>query len=190
LTQRGRDLELLRNELQAEAGRLSGLVVPDLRMTTEGHVDETTLNAVDGLLNDLTVHYRRMYKEAELAKEQLIARLTDGPEARERYFALLDAHRNEALAEFVTNKNDVNVIAVDRGALVRKSDPIYLEAQGKGFFGAHFYAPAKWLGSLRIPTFWANMAVLWLMSLAFAIALRTEVFPWLVQRLSSRSGSS
>ncbi|MBK6627871.1 MAG: ATP-binding cassette domain-containing protein [Flavobacteriales bacterium] len=190
LTQRGRDLELLRNELKAEAGRISGLVVPDLRMTPEGHVDQTALNAADGLLNDLTVHYRRMYKEAERAKEQLIAELTDGPEARIRYFALLDAHRNESLAEFVTNKNDVNVIAVDRGALVRKSDPIYLEAQGKGFFGAHFYAPAKWLGGIRVPTFWANVIVLWLMSLAFAIALRAEVFPWIVQRLSSRSGGT
>ncbi len=184
LERRAHDLELLRNELHKEAAQVSGLKVPALHTTADGGVAPADLDAVDRALNDLTVHYRRMYKDAERDKEALIAGLTKRPEDRAAYFALLDAHRNESLAEFVTNKNDVNVIAVDRGSLVRKSDPIYLEARGMGFFGAHFYAPAKWLGPLRIPTFWANTAVLWLMSLAFAVALRAELFPWLVRRLS------
>ena len=58
------------------------------------------------------------------------------------------------------------------------------EAKEGGFFGAHFYAPAKWVAGVRIPTFWANMGVLWLMSIAFALALRAELFPRIVERLS------
>jgi hypothetical protein len=95
---------------------------------------------------------------------------------RSEYFAQLDAYRNESLAEVVTNKNDVNVIVEYRGELVQKSDPVYLEPRYSGFFGAQFYAPAKYLGGIRIPTLWANALVLWGMALLLGIALYAEVF--------------
>ena len=104
------------------------------------------------------------------------------------YFALLDAHRNESLAEFVTNKNDVNVITEEDGELVQKSDPIYLEPRAPGFFDAHFYAPSKRILGFGIPTFWGNLLVLWGMSLALMIALRLEVFHALIERLSALRG--
>ncbi len=182
--QRQRDVELLRTELQAEARQLSGLVVPAIEAGADGRPDAAVLDAVDHTLEVLTTHYRRVYKEAEREKEEAIAAMTHDPASRAAYFELLDAHRNESLAEFVTNKNDVNVITLDGDRLVRKSDPVYFEAKEGGFFGAHFYAPAKWVAGVRIPTFWANMGVLWLMSIAFALALRAELFPRIVERLS------
>ncbi|MCC6541629.1 MAG: hypothetical protein IT225_05370, partial [Flavobacteriales bacterium] len=85
-------------------------------------------------------------------------------------------------------KNDVNVIVADRGELVQKSDPIYLEPVRSGFFGAQFYAPAKWITGLRIPTLWANTLVLWGMALALAMALYFELFPRLLRLIPSKGG--
>jgi hypothetical protein len=99
---------------------------------------------VDAALNTLSQHYRNTYKRSRTrGKEALIAQMTATPADREAYFELLDRYRNESLADFVTNKNDVNVIVEAMGELVQKSDPIYVEPTEGGFFGAQFYAPVK-----------------------------------------------
>ena len=170
------DLALLRGELERETKALNGFEVPLMDRLEPGRVDIEVLDQVDAALQTLTQHYRSAYKTAEAEKEQLIAELTAAPGMRMEYFAKLDAYRNESLAEVVTNKNDVNVIVEYQGELVQKSDPVYLEPRYSGFFGAQFYAPAKYLGGIRIPTLWANALVLWGMALLLGIALYAEVF--------------
>jgi hypothetical protein len=170
------DLSLLRGELERETKALNGFEVPLMDRLEPGRVDLKVLDQVDAALRTLTQHYRTAYKTAEAEKEQLITQLTGTSVNRSEYFAQLDAYRNESLAEVVTNKNDVNVIVEYRGELVQKSDPVYLEPRYSGFFGAQFYAPAKYLGGIRIPTLWANALVLWGMALLLGIALYAEVF--------------
>jgi hypothetical protein len=46
-----------------------------------------------------------------------------------------------------------------------------------GFFGAHFYAPAKNLFGKFIDTFYANLMVLWAMSLLLVVSLFFDLFP-------------
>ena len=183
----GYDLAILRSELAKEEMTLRGLKVPVIDRLTTDLVDATALDEVDATLQTLTLHYRNAYKEAENAKEQRIARMTANPQLRSAYFALLDGNRNESLADFVTNKNDVNVITEFRGELVQKSDPIYLEPRQSGFFGAHFYAPGKYLLGQRLPTHLANLLVLWGMTLLCAIALKFDLLPKAVARFSSGS---
>jgi hypothetical protein len=149
-------------------------------------VNEAVLDDLEASLDVLTQHYRNVYKAAEAEKEARIAAMTATPELRMAYFHLLDQFRNESLADVVTNKNDVNVIVADQGELVQKSDPIYLEPVRSGFFGAHFYAPAKWFSGLRFPTLWANVLVLWGMSLALAITLYYELFPRLMKLIPAK----
>jgi hypothetical protein len=45
------------------------------------------------------------------------------------------------------------------------------------FFGAHFYAPAKNLFGRFIDTFYANLLVLWGMTILLAICLFFDIFP-------------
>lgn len=181
-----RDLALLRTELGKEMRALSGFVVPGLERLVPASVDPALLDGIDASLATLTQHYRNAYKQAEQLKEARIAGLTGTAEGRQAYFALLDAHRNESLSDFVTNKNDVNVIVEADGELVQKSDPVYLEPIGDGFFQAHFYAPVKKVFGLRVPTAWANMMVLWGMSLLFAAALYANLFPRAMERIGRR----
>jgi hypothetical protein len=171
------DLELLRTELGMEMHTLQGFAVAGVEKLTPAAVDQEVLDRVDESLAVLVRHYRAAYKDAEGEKDRLVTEMTDNPEARANYFALIDGYRNESLAEFVTNKNDVNVIVRYGGRFVRKSDPIYMEPERGGLFSAHFYAPMKWVLGCRVPTFWANLLVLWGMSALLALALWLEVFP-------------
>jgi ABC-type multidrug transport system ATPase subunit len=179
-------LALLQHELLRESTRLKGLEVPDANNLVPDRVGHEALDRVEASLDLLVEHYRRVYKQAEAEKEARIAAMTATPEQRAAYFKLLDGNRNESLAEIVTNKNDVNMIVASEGRLVQKCDPIYLDPVDAGFFEAQFYAPAKWLFGVRIPTLWANILVLWGMSFMLAITLQFEVFPRLMHAVMPR----
>ena len=180
------DLALVRHELEKETHLLKGFVFSGMDKLAPDALDVAVLDELDSALNTLTSHYRNTYRAAERDKEALIARMTATPELRSAYFRLLDEHRNESLADHVTNKNDVNLIVEDDGELVQKSDPIYLEPAEGGLLSAHFYAPVKWILGLRVHTLWANVLFIWAMSAALALALRFNVFPVVVERLSRK----
>ena len=173
---REQDLRLLRAELTRGAAMLRGFDPPYLDRLTPEHVDNALLDSVEASLDLLVRHYRTTYRSAEREKEERISALTGTPELRSAYFRLLDAHRNESLTEFVTNKNDLNMIVRAGGELVRKSDPIYQEPVSHSLLGAHFYAPMKWVLGQRFATRHANMLVLWGMTLIFMITLWAELF--------------
>ncbi|MFT3885079.1 MAG: ATP-binding cassette domain-containing protein [Flavobacteriales bacterium] len=182
------DLALIRTELAKEMRLINGYTFAGLDKLTPERVDGPTLDALNASLELLVQHYRKVYREAEKAKEARIAAMTATPELRQGYFTLLDEHRNESLSDFVTNKNDVNVIVESDGELVQKSDPIYVEPREGGFFGAHFYTPVKRLFGQRVPTLWANMALLWGMTALLAVALYADVLPRVVRRLGGDGG--
>lgn len=178
------DLRLIRKEIGQEIRDLKGLKSIDLDRLAPGKVDPQILDDLDGTLQLLVQHYRNVYREAERVKEMRVMEMTATPEKKQAYFQLLDENRNESLADFVTNKNDVNLITESRGELVRKSDPIYLWPKEANIWTAHFYAPVKRIFGRDVPTLWANVAFLWGMSLLFGAALRYGLFPWLVAALS------
>jgi ABC-type multidrug transport system ATPase subunit len=180
------DIGLIRVEMTKEMRAINGLKFDGLSKLTPAELQEPVLDDLDAVLNTLTMHYRNTYKSAEREKEAMIARMTATPELRKGYFELLDGQRNESLADHVTNKNDVNVIAESGGELVQKSDPIYVEPREGGFFAAHFYAPVKRVFGNRVQTPWANIGFIWLMTAMLALALKWNFFPWLVERVSTK----
>lgn len=176
---------LLRNELIKEERQLVGFHCEALPQLTPDSLSPAALQQVEASLDILVKHYRNVYRQAEQAKEALIAEMTATPTGREAYLQLLDANRNESLADFVTNKNDVNVIVETEGELVQKSDPIYVVPREGSLFAAHFYAPSKPLLGFLAPTLWANLLVIWLMTILLAIALQ---FEWLGRLLAKFNG--
>jgi ABC-type multidrug transport system ATPase subunit len=185
----GQDLALIQREIGSEMRGLNGFNFRHLDRLTPEQVDLQVLTELDAALELLSQHYRNTYKEAERGKEALIAQMTGTPADHEAYFELLDRYRNESLADFVTNKNDVNVITFSEGELVQKSDPIYVRPTEGGFFGAQFYAPVKRIGNALVPTLWANVLFIWAMTLMAGLALRWDILPKsvaLVERVSAR----
>ena len=180
-------MELIRNEIRKESALISGIDLPSQDMLYANTVNETTLSDLGKDLNVLMTHYRRVYKDAEREKEKIISKMTETPEMRTAYFALMDANKNESLEDHVTNKNDLNVIVEYKGELIQKSDPIYLNPYESNILTAHFYAPTKSTFGSRISTKWANVLVLWIMSLILAITLYFETFKRSMERISELS---
>ncbi|MEZ4756040.1 MAG: ATP-binding cassette domain-containing protein [Flavobacteriales bacterium] len=189
VTEADRDyhLALVKGEMEREMERLRGASCPAVAQLTPSAVNEQVLQEVEACLDVLVGHYRNTYRIAEREKDAFISQMTATEEGRREYFGLLDAYRNESLADIVTDRNNVNVIVASEGRLVQKSDPVYRLPDQGGLLDAHFYAPSKWVMGMRIPTIWANVMVLWTMSLLLALALQYDLFPRLLRVLDRRS---
>ncbi len=70
---------------------------------------------------------------------------------------------NDRLADFVLNRTTTNKIYESENKLIQKADPIFM-SPGSKYGRAHFYAPYKQLGNLRIGTMFFNVAMIWLMT--------------------------
>ena len=172
-----------------------------LATVTDGNMEKESYLSLYGYLNSTKDYYRSRYKIAEEAKDKklrkrirpsdsLISKLkalkkekTITSKEYRSYKKLMsrlkDHHfqnfktnyNNHSLEDFVTNSNTLNFITEDKNSLIQKSDPIYLEPYTYNYLGAHFYAPSKNLFGFKLDTFWANLLVIWLMTLLLTVSL-------------------
>jgi hypothetical protein len=79
---------------------------------------------------------------------------------------------NKRLEDIVVDPLSPSIVTDTR--FIQKSEPGYMKptsANGR----AHFYAPYKQVGNIRIDTFWFNLLILWIVILALYIALYYNV---------------
>ena len=107
------------------------------------------------------------------------------------FIEMKNEYTNDALSDFVKNKNELNRILEFEGNLYQKIDPVYLEPDG---VRAHFYAPVKKIFGLTIDTFWYNIIIIWLMSIILIITLYYDVLKFfisfsgkLIEKLTNKS---
>lgn len=180
-----KNLLLLRNEIKKENSFLKGLRFDGVNRLTPDQVDQELLTGLLTHLEKLTEHYKNVYLQADREKEKIIYAMTRTEPKSEDYQKLYNNYKNDQLEVFATNRNDLNYIAEYQGELIQKKDLIYLMPYNSGFFGAHFYAPAKNLFGHFVDTFYANLMVLWGMIIGLAICLFFDVFPRTINFLES-----
>jgi hypothetical protein len=83
---------------------------------------------------------------------------------------LQDANYNESLANIVLNRLNINKIYEADKKFIQKADPVWMKP-GSKYGRAHFYAPYKQLGNLKIDTLIFNIAAIWIMTIALFITL-------------------
>ena len=180
-----RNLRVMRNELKKENAFLKGLHFAEADELTPDRVTRELLNKVLDHLDKLTEHYKRVYLRAESDKEKAIYAMTRTEAGSKAYQKRYNAYKNDQLEIFATNRNDLNYIAEYDGELIQKKDLIYLMPYYSNFFSAHFYAPAKNFFGRFIDTFYANLMVLWGMTLCLAVCLFFDVFPRTIRFLEN-----
>ena len=74
-----------------------------------------------------------------------------------------DRDYNESVANFVLNRLATNRIYDSGNRLVQKAGPVFMKPGSKAG-RAHFFAPFKQIGKLRIDTLLFNVMVIWFMS--------------------------
>lgn len=171
------ELTVLRNELQKENAFLKGIRFNEVNELTPEAISIEHISDLRDHLDLLENHYRKVYNQAESEKENAIYAMTREGNKDSQYELLFDNFKNDQLEVFATNRNDLNYIAEHNGELIQKKDLIYLMPYNSDFFSAHFYAPAKKLFGNFIDTFFANLMVIWAMTIALILCLFFDVFP-------------
>jgi hypothetical protein len=164
------NLTLLRNEISAENQDNELMQFSDVNKLTNNQISKKTLENLLKHTDRLNRFYINIYNKNNATRDSIILSLQIKKTAKESFLKLKNDNDNESLTEFVRNSNDIDRIIAYKNKLYRKIDPIYLEPKHP-FLKAHFYAPIKLIGNTPISTFWANVIVLWTMSLILFVLL-------------------
>lgn len=151
-----REIQILEQEAGFTPGYLSSM------LTREKLTDETRRRAhvyLDSLRKQFTSEYKIISRSRDSVYTQLVQSLS-----QDGIYKLKRKHYNTSLADWVLDKKNTKNIIMGKNGFIRKNDPVYMIPSSK-VGRAHFYAPVKQLGSLKIDTLWFNVGVLWLMAL-------------------------
>ncbi len=182
-------LDLIRNELDKEyKSRMvfktycedaPGYKMKYLDQLVPGEINDTILTYTDEYLQALSKAYTDIYRDA-FRESNAIKQKFDLEELQE----MKRKHHNTALADFVTNKNEFEKIVEYKGQLIQKASPIYLDPSSK-FIKAHFYAPRKMIFGTFIRTLWANVIIIWFMTIILYILLYFRVLKKLLDMMGN-----
>lgn len=92
------------------------------------------------------------------------------------YKLLQQKYANSALLNLTTNKSESDKFIIANQEIYQNDNPIFHLPKGESFLESHYYAPYKYIFGKKARTFYANLIVLWIMSILAYIAL---YFDWL-----------
>ncbi len=97
---------------------------------------------------------------------------------------LRDENYNEKLADIVLNRLNTSKIYDADDKLIQKADPVFMPP-GSRYGRAHFFAPYKQLGDLKISTLLFNLMVIWVMIIVMFVTLYFNVLKRFIRLLES-----
>jgi hypothetical protein len=84
--------------------------------------------------------------------------------------SLKENYENAKLKEYLLDDFNKNKSIETPDKIIQKYTPIYMKPVSR-YGRAHFYAPYKMIGDIKIDTYWFNIAVLWIVTILLYIAL-------------------
>jgi ABC-type multidrug transport system ATPase subunit len=165
-------LELLKNELEAEP-RHSGMpLFAQINQLSKTTFTTETAVALKAYLADVKKHYAPEYDNASKAKEAYLKTFESSEEGKATYKKLLEDNQNEKIASLVKNSDVItDAIVVENGRLIPTGNPVFRDGGHEHLIRAHFFAPRKAVFGNYYDTYWVNIIVIWMMSLALGITL-------------------
>lgn len=156
---------LINNELIKEQKKWSNLKCVNCLVNKNEKFD-INIQTTDSFLSILNDQYIIKYNNSNVKIDALTNRL-----GTFQYQKLHNENENQSIIDLVTNKREIDKIITTDNEFVQKVDPIYLDATDFSFFDTPFYCANKYIFGNYISTFWANVMILWVMSLITGIAL-------------------
>jgi ABC-type multidrug transport system ATPase subunit len=112
-------------------------------------------------LDSVSLYLREKSKTAAFKKDSVYRKILNEM-GEERFIKLREAEYNENLADIALNRfSNLKIIETDK-KLIQKADPV-LMAPDSRYGRAHFFAPYKQIGNLKIDTLLFNVLVIWTM---------------------------
>jgi hypothetical protein len=136
----------------------------------------TIASSLKQFLAKINEHYINFENKARKQEDEVTQKLIKQM-GNDEYINMKDDYTNEALDQFMLNSNDLGDRCLEHeGRLIQRIEPIYLDPSESNLGSAHFYAPNKRFMGTLIPTYWFNIAIIWLMSISLMIMLYFDVF--------------
>jgi hypothetical protein len=142
-----------------------------------GSIDSATTKAATRYLDSLARYYRhvqRRYSDRRDSVSQVLEAAIGTPGLQQ----LKEDYHNDQLELLVLDRTRKDQSIETKSRIIQKYEPgfmIPLSKTGR----AHFYAPYKNIGNARIDTFWFNLMVIWIVT----IALYGSLYYNLLQKL-------
>jgi len=131
--------------------------------------NEYTAAQASAYLDSLRVNFRARSRHISLQRDSLYNRIKSGM-GEERFNRLREQNYNTIIADVVLNRLHTIKIYESEKKLIQKADPIFMKP-GSKIGRAHYYAPYKQIGNLKIPTLLFNTMALWIMIVVLFITL-------------------
>ena len=135
------------------------------------------------LLDSLKTYFRTQNKLISYERDSLFKQISNRM-GENKFNELRAQNYNENLSNVVLNRLSTNKIFDSEYELIQKADPIFM-APGSKFGRAHFFAPYKMIGNLKIETMIFNMIVVWIMIFILFVTLYYNVLKRFIRFLES-----
>ena len=119
---------------------------------------------------DSLKHVFRLREKIMTAKLDSLKELKEKQIGKDQFLLLRERNYNESLADIVLNNRTTNKIYEAEDRFIQKADPIFM-GPGSKYGRAHFFAPYKMIGNLKIGTMIFNVAIIWIMSFGLFVTL-------------------
>ncbi|MEA1888010.1 MAG: ATP-binding cassette domain-containing protein [Bacteroidota bacterium] len=165
---------------------LSG--IDNARLTSELNsqdFDSSTVRKAIGRLDTLRLYFRDKSLYTTEQRDSILYEL-EQEVCHEKIVQLKRNNYNNYLADILLNLSRINKIYETENRLVQKADPVYMAPTSR-IGRAHFFAPFKIIGELKIDTLWFNIIAMWIMSAVFSITLYYNLLKKLIDFIESIS---
>jgi ABC transport system ATP-binding/permease protein len=158
------------NDLSAVAGIIPGKWINSLNYNDfTAETGAETKKYIDSLRTVFRQKTRRISHE----RDSLI-NIIEGKMGDEKFIRLKEENYNDNLAEIVLNRLTTSKIYDAGDKFIEKADPVFMNPVSK-YGRAHFYAPYKVIGNMKIDTLIFNILVIWLMIFILFVTLYYNV---------------
>lgn len=142
-------------------------------MLERGKYSENTGKRLEKLLDDYKAHNQNLYNQQTALLEKKMAYYEDNGWSINKN---KDTYYNQSLADLVKNINTKARILEADGKLIQQIDPIFQDPRPTSAFdySTGFFFPTKNALGIHVSTYWFNLIVIWLMSIALYITLYFE----------------
>lgn len=181
--QRVRDINLLHTEISLLNEKTPKYTFNDIDKITPAIYNSGLAKAIQDHLTLLTRYYQKKQNKAIQLADDKVAKLSHDNGGKEYLINLKKENYNDFLSTLMLNKQEINKIYDAGDHFIQLLNPIYkdpVSSNGR----AHFYAPTKQIGSIKIDTFVFNTIVLWLFSLLLYLMLVFDVLRRLIDKIS------
>jgi len=131
--------------------------------------NEYTAGEAISFLDSLNSVFRAKSRTVTILQNTLYMQITSKL-GEEEFIKIREKDYNENLADIVTNRMAKNKIYDAGGRFIQKADPVFMNP-GSRIGRAHFFAPYKQIGDLKIGTLLFNVVVIWIMIISLFVTL-------------------